>query len=186
MPLPPAIHRNHSYTYEMLKKILLLLLLAAPLNLCAQKFAHFDYATIMQALPDYKAATTELETLYKKYQAEIENMQKELQTKAEKYQKEDTDATPENIKARHNQELQDMYQRLQQAQNDNSEAFQKAQETKIKRVTQKVMDAVQAVAQEGGFVYVMDKNAAQAAGIVINETISTEVTALIKTKLGIQ
>ena len=170
----------------MFKKLLLLVLAVAPLSLCAQKFAHFDYAAIIQAMPEAKAAQADLEALYKQYQAELENMQKELQTKMEKYQKEDTEATPANIRERHQQELQEMYQRLQQAQNDNSEAFQKAQETKMKPVTQKVMDAVQAVAQEGGFVYVMDNNAAQAAGIVINETISTEVTALIKTKLGIQ
>ena len=92
----------------MLKKLLMLVLFVAPLSLCAQKFAHFDYAAIMQAMPEYKTAQTELEGIYKQYQTEIEGMQKELQTKAEKYQKEDTDATPANIKERHQQELQDM------------------------------------------------------------------------------
>ena len=100
----------------MFKKILLLVLFVAPLSLCAQKFAHFDYNAILSAMPEAKTAQTELETIYKKYQSDMENMQKELQTKAEKYQKEDTEATPANIRERHQQELQDMYQRLQQAQ----------------------------------------------------------------------
>ena len=82
----------------MFKKLLLTLLLAAPLSLCAQKFAHFDYAAIIQAMPEAKAAQADLEALYKQYQAELENMQKELQTKMEKYQKEDTEATPANIR----------------------------------------------------------------------------------------
>ena len=165
-----------------MKKLLLILLMAAPLSLFAQKFAHFDYTSVMQNLPEYKAVSTELE----KYQTELESMKKELQTKAEKYAKEDTDSTPDNIKERHNQELQDMYQRLQQAQEDNTQAFQKAQETKMQPVTQKVLDAVNAVAKEGQYVYVMDKNASQAAGIIINEAISTDITAQIKAKLGIQ
>ena len=36
----------------MFKKILMLALIAAPLQLCAQKFAHFAYATLIQALPE--------------------------------------------------------------------------------------------------------------------------------------
>ena len=168
----------------MFKKLLLLVLAVAPLTLCAQKFAHFDHAAIIQATPEAKAAQADLEALYKQYQAELENMQKELQTKMEKYQKEDTEATPANIRERHQQELQEMYQRLQQAQQDNSDNFQAEQQKKMQPVTQKVMDAVNAVAQQGGYVYIVDKNAAQGAGIVINEQLSTDVTGAIMQKLG--
>ena len=168
----------------MFKKLLLLVLAVAPLSLCAQKFAHFDYAAIIQAMPEAKTAQSELEALYKQYQTELENMQKELQTKMEKYQKEDTEATPANIRERHQQELQEMYQRLQQAQQDNSDNFQAEQQKKMQPVTQKVMDAVNAVAQQGGYVYIVDKNAAQGAGIVINEQLSTDVTGAIMQKLG--
>ena len=141
----------------MFKKLLLLVLAVAPLSLCAQKFAHFDYAAIIQAMPEAKAAQADLEALYKQYQAELENMQKELQ---------------------------EMYQRLQQAQQDNSDNFQAEQQKKMQPVTQKVMDAVNAVAQQGGYVYIVDKNAAQGAGIVINEQLSTDVTGAIMQKLG--
>ena len=111
-------------------------------------------------------------------------MQKELQTKMEKYQKEDTEATPANIRERHQQELQEMYQRLQQAQQDNSDNFQAEQPKTMQPVTQKVMADVNAVAQQGGYVYIVDKNAAQGAGIVINEQLSTDVTGAIMQKLG--
>ena len=150
----------------MLKKLLMLVLFVAPLSLCAQKFAHFDYAAIMQAMPEYKTAQTELEGIYK-------------------HQKEDTDATPANIKERHQQELQDMYTRLQQAQQDNTDNFQKEQQKKMQPIMQKVMNAVNTVAQEGGYIYIVDKTASQQAGIVINETLSTEVTSAIMKKLGV-
>lgn len=168
----------------MLKKLFLLVLFIAPMSVFAQKFAHFDYASIVQTMPEAKKAQTELEALYKQYQNELEGMQKELQTKAEKYQKEDTDATPANIKERHQQELQEMYQRLQQAQQDNADAFQKTQTQKMQPVTQKIMNAVNAVAQEGGYVYIIDKNAAQGGGIMINESLSTDVTSAVMKKLG--
>lgn len=169
----------------MLKKLFLVVLLAAPLSVFAQKFAHFDYTAIMQALPETKTAQADLEKLGKQYQNELENMQKELQTKAEKYQKEDTEATPQNIKERHQQELQEMYQRLQQAQQDNSQKFQEEQSKKMQPITQKVMNMVTTVANEGGYVYIIDKTSAQQGGIFINETISTDVTATIMKKLGV-
>lgn len=170
---------------KMFKKLILLVLFVAPLSLCAQKFAQFDYNSIIQAMPEAKSAQTQLETIYKQYQTEIEGMQKELQTKAEKYQKEDTDATPANIRERHQQELQDMYQRLQQAQQDNSENMQKEQSKLMQPIMQKVLSAVNSVAQEGGYVYIIDKNASQQAGVFINDALNTDVTSAIMKKLGI-
>ena len=94
-------------------------------------------------------------------------------------------ATPANIRERHQQELQEMYQRLQQAQQDNADNFQKEQQKKMQPVTQKIIDAVNAVAKEGSYVYIVDMNAAQGAGIIINESISSDVTSAVMAKLGI-
>ena len=67
---------NTTHHTEMFKKLLLLVLFVAPLSLCAQKFAHFDYGTIMQAMPEFKTAQASIEALGKQYQSEIECMQK--------------------------------------------------------------------------------------------------------------
>lgn len=169
----------------MFKKILLLVLFVAPLSLCAQKFAHYDSNAIFSAMPEAKTAQAEIETIYKKYQADIENLAKEFQTKAEKYQKEDTEATPANIRERHQQELEEMKQRFQQAQQDNSENLQKEQAKKMQPVITKVFNAVDAVAKENGYVYIIDKTASQQAGIFINESASNDATSAIMKKLGI-
>ena len=84
----------------MIKKILMLALLCAPLSLAAQKVATFDYAEVMQALPAFRTAQTELETVGKKYQADLEGMQKEIQTKIDKYRSEVNEQTPANIRQR--------------------------------------------------------------------------------------
>lgn len=107
----------------MIKKILLMVLFIAPLGLAAQKFATFDYATVMQAMPETKKAQTELESLNNQYRTELQNMQKEIQTKMEKYEAEINDKTPENIRTRRAQEIQEMQQRLQQAYEDNTKNF---------------------------------------------------------------
>ena len=162
----------------MFKKILIMVLFVAPLSLAAQKFAHFDYATIMQAMPEFKKAQTEMEAIGKQYREELQNMEKEINTKIEKFQSEVTDKTPENIRNRRAQEIQDLQQRYQQA-------FDEARQKKFQPITQKVMDAVNAIAKEGNFVYIVDKNASQQAVIVINEALSEDVTKRIAAKLGI-
>lgn len=169
----------------MFKKILIMVLFVAPLSLAAQKFAHFDYATIMQAMPEFKKAQTEMEAIGKQYREELQNMEREINTKIEKFQSEVTDKTPENIRNRRAQEIQDLQQRYQQAAQDNEQAFDEARQKKFQPITQKVMDAVNAIAKEGNFVYIVDKNASQQAGIVINEALSEDVTKRIAAKLGI-
>lgn len=169
----------------MFKKILIMVLFVAPLSLAAQKFAHFDYATIMQAMPEIKKAQTEMEAIGKQYREELQNMEKEINTKIEKFQSEVTDKTPENIRNRRAQEIQDLQQRYQQAAQDNEQAFDEARQKKFQPITQKVMDAVNAIAKEGNYVYIVDKNASQQAGIVINEALSEDVTKRIAAKLGI-
>lgn len=169
----------------MFKKILIMVLFVAPLSLAAQKFAHFDYATIMQAMPEFKKAQTEMEAIGKQYREELQNMEKEINTKIEKFQSEVTDKTPENIRNRRAQEIQDLQQRYQQAAQDNEQAFDEARQKKFQPITQKVMDAVNAIAKEGNYVYIVDKNASQQAGIVINEALSEDVTKRIAAKLGI-
>ncbi len=47
----------------MIKKILMLVLLMAPLSLCAQKFAYYDHFDVMQSMPAFQTAQKELEEL---------------------------------------------------------------------------------------------------------------------------
>lgn len=169
----------------MIKKILMLVLMAAPLSMVAQKVAHFDFEAVITAMPAYKTAQTELETITKKYEADMQDMQKELQTKYEKFQKEINDQTPANIRQRREQELMEMQEKLKQAYEDNSKAIQQEQMNKMQPIQIKVNDAVSAVAKEGSYALVIDKTAAQATRIFINESISEDVTKKVMAKLGI-
>lgn len=169
----------------MIKKLLMLVLFVAPMSLAAQKFAHFDYTLVMQSMPAVKAAQAELETIGKQYQDELAGMEKEIQTKIEKYQNEINDQTPENIRTRRMQEIQEMQQRFQQASEDNQKAYNETASKKMQPLIQKVMDTVNTVAKEGNYIYIIDKTASQSAGVFINEAISEDVTKKIMDKLGI-
>lgn len=169
----------------MIKKLLMLVLFVAPMSLAAQKFAHFDYTLVMQSMPAVKAAQAELETIGKQYQDELAGMEKEIQTKIEKYQNEINDQTPENIRTRRMQEIQEMQQRFQQASEDNQKAYNETVSKKMQPLIQKVMDTVNTVAKEGNYIYIIDKTASQSAGVFINEAISEDVTKKIMDKLGI-
>lgn len=167
----------------MFKKILILVLMLAPISAFAQKFAHYNSEEIAKVYPTFLNAQKELEDLGKQYESDLQDMQKELQTKVEKFQAEVNESTPANMRQRREQELNDLYQRIQQAQQDNSQAYQQAAATKMQPIMQKLQDAVDAVLKEGGYVYGLDK--ASVAGIAINETLSTDITPQIKAKLGI-
>lgn len=169
----------------MFKKLLILVLMIAPLSIFAQKFAHFNSGEIVSVYPAAKTAQTELDALLKQYQTDLEAMQKEFQTKLQKYEAEVNDQTPANMRQRRQQELQDLQQRLQQAAQDNEQSFRQAQQTKMQPIFEKVHAAIDAVLKEGGFVYGMDKSAT-AGSISINEALSTDITAQIKAKLGIK
>jgi outer membrane protein len=154
-----------------------------PMAAMAQaKFGHVNSTEIMQAMPETATARTEIENLAKQYEADLKSMQDELQKKGEAFEKEQA-TLPENIKQRRQQELQDMYQKIQQSYQDNQQALAQAQQEKMQAITTKIIDAIKAVGQEGGYVYIMDTT----GGIpYISSTLSTDVTAQVKAKLGLK
>lgn len=165
-----------------MKKLLLMLLMCAPVAAFAQKFGHVNSQDIIQVMPEYTKARTEIEALQKQYEDDLKLMQDEMTKKAQAYEKEQG-TLPENIKQRREQELQEMYQKIQQSYQDNQQALGKASQEKMQAITAKVVDAIKQVGQAGGYVYIMDVT----GGIpYISTTLSTDVTAEVKAKLGLK
>jgi outer membrane protein len=165
-----------------MKKLFLAVMMLAPVAAFAQKFGHVNAQDIIQVMPEYTKAKTEIEALQKQYEDDLKSMQEEMQKKAEAYEKEQA-SLPANIKERREKELQDMYQKLQQSAADNQQALQKASGEKMQAITTKVVDAIKSVGQAGGYVYIMDI----ASGIpYISTTLSTDVTDQVKAKLGLK
>ena len=146
------------------------------------KFGHVNTQEVIQAMPEYTKAKSEIDALTQQYEADLKSMQDELQKKGEAFEKEQA-TLPENIKQRRQTELNDMYQKIQQSYQDNQMALQKASQEKMNAITTKVLDAIKAVGDAGGYVYIMEMG----AGIpYISTTLSTDVTAQVKAKLGLK
>ncbi len=165
-----------------MKKLFLALMMFAPMATFAQKFGHVNSQEIIQAMPEYTTARNEVDALQKQYDNDLKLMQDELTKKSAAY--DSTRATlPENIRQRRGQELQELYQRIQQSYQDNQQALAKASQEKMQVITTKVIDAIKQVGQAGSYVYIMDL----AGGIpYISTTLSTDVTAEVKAKLGLK
>lgn len=168
-----------------MKKILLAMMMCAPVATFAQKFGHVNAQEVMQLMPEYTTAKTELDALQKQYENDLKGMQDELQKKSDEYDKAKaaTPATPETILKRKEAELQTLYQKIQQTYQDNQQELQKASAEKMQTITGKLVEAIKSVGQSGGYVYIMDVT----GGIpYISTTLSTDVTADVKAKLGLK
>lgn len=164
-----------------MKKVILMLMLFAPLSIFAQKFGHIDSQALISSLPEAIRVQGELEALGKQYEAELTAMQNELQRKAEEYDK--TRSTMNATKqAETEQSLQEMYNKIQQAASDNQQAFNKAQQEKLGPILDKVRVAIENVAKKGGYIYIMEQSAGQP--IYVNTTLSTDVTSEVKAELS--
>ena len=150
----------------------------------AQKFGHVNIQEIMQAMPEFTKAQNEIKELQDQYEADLKSMQDELQKKAEAFDKEQA-TRPENIKQRRQTELNDMYQKIQQSYQDNQQALAKAAQEKQQVITTKVLDAIKAIGQDGGYVYIMQIGISEVVPF-ISTTLSTDVTAQVKAKLGLK
>ena len=166
----------------MNKKFIAILFLMAPLAIFAQKFGHLNSADIMQAMPEYKTAQTELQNLEKQYTNELQMMESELAKKSDAYEKEKA-TLPANIAQRREAELQDLYGRMQQYYQESQQQLAQASQEKMNVLVEKITKAIKEVGAAGGYLYIFDTS----SGIpYISETLSTDVTAAVKTKLGIQ
>lgn len=162
-----------------MKKLILMLMLIAPLAVFAQKFGHINSQEIMAQMPEFIKARGDIEAQAKQYENDLKSMQDELTRKSDEYEKGKStmNATAQQQKE---QELQQLYQKIQQAYQDNQQALAQKQQELMQPITTKLVNAIKAVGDKGGYVYIMDLS----AGIpYISTTLSKDVTAEVKAQL---
>lgn len=138
-----------------MKKLLMMALLLAPVCVFAQKFGHVDSGTIIQLMPEYTQSQNELQTLQKQYEDELSYLRDELTKKNDDYEAQAA-TLPDNIKQRREQELQDLYNKMQQFYADSQTNLQNMSNEKMAAITSKVLKAIQEVGDEGGYVCIYD------------------------------
>ena len=81
-------------------------------------------------------------------------------------------------------ELQELNEKGMQFQQDAQQQLNQSWMQKLEPIAKKIDDAIKAVGQEGGYVYIFDLNSTNIP--YVSETLSTDVTGAVKAKLGLQ
>lgn len=166
----------------MLKKVLAVMAVTMllPALAAAQKFGTIDVNAIFTAMPETTAAQTQLQEVSKKYEAEYKKLEEEVNKKVQEFQALAAD-TPQSIKDRRQQEIQELAQKVETFQNTASQDMQRQQQQLMAPIQQKIQDALKAVGQEGGYTFIFENGMAAFQGTDV-----VDVTPAVKAKLGLK
>lgn len=145
------------------------------------KVAHIASQELIEMMPGYKSAMSELEQLQSTYQASISEMMKEAQSLTKQYQAEAPTKTDEENQARA-MELQSSKTKIQEFQQNAVQQMQKKEQELLKPVFEKARTTIQNVAREKGYDYVLDSTTG--TGVLLAD--GYDLMPAVKKALGIQ
>ena len=163
----------------MFKKLLLAIMIALPLSVFAQKFAVINTNTLISALPEVKSVNEQLESANAKYQEEFTKLQSEFQKKFEEFQALDA-STPQSIKDRRIQEVQELENKINQFRETASQDLNRQQQQLMAPIQEKVLKAIQSIGQEGGYTFVFENMVPLYTGADVKD-----ITDEVKARLGV-
>lgn len=168
----------------MIKKILLAIAVALPICAWAQapKFGVVSPDAIIPGMAEFAEAQKQLDEASKTYEGEYAKIQEEFKGKFEEFQKVMADeTTPQTIKDRRTQEIQELNQKAEQFAQTAQQELARKQQTLMAPVQEKLINAIKAVGAEGKFTMIFPEGVpAYVAADVI------DVTPLVKAKLGVK
>jgi outer membrane protein len=144
-----------------MKKIILpiLLVLSSFFAANAQKYCIIDSKYILEKVPDYKTAQTQLDVFSKNWQTEVDNKMKEVDRMYKSYQAERA-MLNDDMRQKREDEIMTKEKAAKDLQKQyfgyEGELFKKRQEL-VKPVQDKVYNAVQKMAVAKGYDLVLDK-----------------------------
>ena len=128
------------------------------------KIAHINTTDLVASMPEMNDAKAELEKLAKTYETDIQTMAADLQSKVKQYDSEAVSQTDEE-NAKRLQEVQGMEQSIRQYQAQAQQELQKKEFDLLKPITEKAQEAINKVAGELGYDYVLDST--QGQGVIV-------------------
>jgi outer membrane protein len=149
-------------------------------SVSAQKIAHVNLDSLITLLPESKEAQAKVQEYAKQLEQQVVAMQTELQGKYAEYQEKSKDM-PELVRASKEKELNDLNQRIQDFQQQAQGDYQKKSAELSKPVYEKAKKAIDHVAKENGYKYVLDTS----TGIVLFSEPTDDIIALVIKKLGV-
>lgn len=145
------------------------------------KIGYINFDGLIGQMPEAKTVKSQLDIYSKQFTDQLAVMQTELQNKGQEFQK--TQATmTDAVRSAKQAELQDIQKRMQDYNTNAQQKFEEKSNELVKPLTDKAHVAVEAVAKEKGYTYVI--NSAQTQFIVA--PVGDDLMDAAKAKLGIK
>lgn len=168
----------------MFKKIILALAVALPMTAAAQKFGTVNGEAVISAMPEFSAMQSTLAEASKKYETEFQKLQEEVDKLYTEFQNIQNDPnTPDAIKERRMQEIQDKSNKVQQFYQTANQDLQRQREQLMAPLMSKFNDAVKAVGQEGSYTFIFTE---EPGLILFQGTDVVDLSQQVKNKLGLK
>ena len=168
----------------MFKKIFVAVIVAiASITSYAQtlKFGTVNLDEVMQAMPETSVLERELSTRTQNFQNQAKSMQDEFQSKYQAYV-EQHDSLDELTLGVREDELRSLQQRAEQYQQTAYQQIAQYREQQLAMIQEKLFKAIRAVGDREQYVAIFPINDAT----YYSATQTTDVTAIVKTELGIK
>lgn len=162
---------------KTIKYVVVGCIMIAGLGLNAQKLGHVNSQVIMQELPDYESARSELESFNSDLTKELEMYQKLIVEFAQDYEQ-NKNGMSEDTRKRKESDLMERQQNYEKKAYEAQTSLQQKEQELLQQIMIKVNSAVKEVAEKEGYDYIYEVTTLLYAG---GEDISDKV----RKKLGI-
>ena len=146
----------------------------------AQKIAHLSFDSLVSLMPETKIATEAAQNYYKGLEQEVLAMQTELENKYKIYLEQEANLS-DLLKKTKQEELQQLQARIQDFQGKAEMDVKRKQAELTQPIFDKAKKAIDMVAKEGGYKYVLDTSLNNTS--VLYSEPSDDILMLVKKKL---
>ena len=145
------------------------------------KLGHINSNELMQIMPGRDSAQTILQAEVTELEQTLKSMQSEAEQRYNDYVANQSGWT-ELIRQTKQREIQDMGARIQEFQENAQKQLQQREQDLLKPIIDRAKKAIEDVAREGGYTYILDSGTAS----VLYSQDSDDIMPQVKKKLGLK
>jgi outer membrane protein len=163
---------------KLFKSVTVVVLAVSMQQAVAQKIAHVQLDSLISIMPETKQAQEVAQGYLKDLEKQVTSMKTEFDTKYQDYMTNQASYS-DLIRKNKEEELQMLNQRIEDFRTQAQQDYQKKSGDLSKPIYEKAKKAVDAVAKENGYKYVLDTS----TGVVLFSEQNDDIFSLVKKKL---
>jgi outer membrane protein len=150
------------------------------------KIGYTNWEYILQMMPEYKQAESELKSYEKQLQAQMELKMKDYQSKLEVYQKDlNNPAIPDIVKQDREKELISLQSTIKEFEENAYTAMQKKEAQLLDPIIKRIQKAIDEVAVENNYTYILSTGSINNSIILYAKNENDNISDLVLKKLGV-